>query len=44
MSMLIKKRISSTYKKVDVEYLYIKNLSTSKVMGIEKVTLKMTFE
>jgi len=43
--MLIKMRISSTYKKkIDIEHIYIRNLSTSKVMGTGKVTLKMTFE
>jgi hypothetical protein len=33
-----------TYKEMDGEYLYMKNLSTPKVLGIEKVTLKMTFK
>jgi hypothetical protein len=34
----------STYKKVDGENLYIKNSSTSKVLDIGKVILKMTFK
>jgi len=29
---------------MDGEYLYMKNSSTPKVLGIEKVTLKMTFK
>jgi hypothetical protein len=39
-----KKRMFSTYKKVDGENLYIKNSSTSKVLDIGKVILKMTFK
>jgi hypothetical protein len=38
-----KKKIFVTYKEVDGEILYIKNPSTSKVLGIEKVRLKMYF-
>ena len=34
----------STYKKVDKENLYIENSSTSKVLDIGKVILKMTFK
>ena len=34
----------STYKKVDRENLYIENSSTSKVLDIGKVILKMTFK
>ena len=34
----------STYKKMDRENLYIENSSTSKVLDIGKVILKMTFK
>jgi hypothetical protein len=34
----------STYKEVDGENLYMKNSSTSKVLGVGKVILKITFE
>jgi hypothetical protein len=39
-----KKRMFSTYKKVDRENLYIENSLTSKVLDIGKVILKMTFK
>jgi len=34
----------STYKEVDGEHLYIRNSSTSKVLGVGKFILKMTSE
>jgi len=34
----------STYKEVDGEQLYMKNSSISKVLGFEKIILKMTFD
>jgi len=34
----------SNYKEVDGEHLYIRNSSTSKVLGVGKFILKMTFE
>ena len=40
----IKKMMSSTYKEVDDMYIFfIKKLSTSKILRIRKVTLKITF-
>ena len=38
------KKMFSNYKEVDIENLYKVNLSTSKVLGIEKVILKINFE
>jgi hypothetical protein len=33
----------SIYKEVDGEHLYIRNSSASKILGVGKVILKMTF-
>jgi hypothetical protein len=40
----IKKKMFSTYTEQDCEPLYIRNSSTSKVIGVQKIILKMTSE
>jgi hypothetical protein len=40
----IEKRMFSIYKEVDGEHLYINNSLASKILGVRKVILKMTFK
>jgi hypothetical protein len=37
----VEKMMFSTYKEVDGENLYLRNSSTSKVLGVRKIILKM---